>query len=180
MARYTLIIFDLDGTLVIDNNSSQLLPGVREWFAQHHRQQHIALATNQGGVGLRLWMEAERFGEPEKLPTKATVWARIDAVQAQLPGGPYPAYVCFAYQNRKKRWSPTPAEKRGLPEWTPGCRKPAPGMLRRAMTDAHITQPSDCLMVGDRDADHLAAKAAGCAFQWAWNFFGRESPSDPS
>ncbi|MBZ0294352.1 MAG: HAD hydrolase-like protein [Anaerolineae bacterium] len=178
MTPYKLIIFDLDGTLVVDRESSELLPGVLDWFTEHHAQQRIAIATNQGGVGLRYWMEVEKFGRPQKYPTEDRIWSRVDAVQAQLPGGPYPANACFAYQNRKGIWSPTPPDKRGQPEWSPDCRKPAPGMLRRAMTEAEIANPADCLMVGDRVEDQLAAQAAGCAFQWAWEFFGREKPDE--
>ena len=41
------------------------------------------------------------------------------------------------------------------------CRKPAPGLLTRAMRDAGV-EPSDAWMVGDHDTDLLAARAAGC------------------
>ncbi len=41
-------------------------------------------------------------------------------------------------------------------------RKPNPGMLRRAMADLAL-DPARSFMVGDRDADLLAAQAAGVA-----------------
>jgi len=34
----------------------------------------------------------------------------------------------------------------------------------------------DTLMVGDREEDKLAAEAAGCSFQWAWEYFGEDKP----
>lgn len=44
-----------------------------------------------------------------------------------------------------------------------GCRKPAPGMLLRAMRDFRA-EPRECVMYGDRDSDRLAAEAAGVSF----------------
>jgi D-glycero-D-manno-heptose 1,7-bisphosphate phosphatase len=41
-------------------------------------------------------------------------------------------------------------------------RKPAPGMLREALTHFRA-QPLDAVMIGDQVSDLLAAKAAGCA-----------------
>jgi len=38
--------------------------------------------------------------------------------------------------------------------------------------------PSETLMVGDRVEDKAAAEAAGCDFIWAWEFFGRDKPSE--
>jgi D-glycero-D-manno-heptose 1,7-bisphosphate phosphatase len=41
-------------------------------------------------------------------------------------------------------------------------RKPAPGMLREALTHFRV-QPIDAVMIGDQLSDLRAAKAAGCA-----------------
>lgn len=43
------------------------------------------------------------------------------------------------------------------------CRKPAPGMLLRAMRDFGAS-PADCVMYGDKDTDRQAAEAAGVRF----------------
>jgi D-glycero-D-manno-heptose 1,7-bisphosphate phosphatase len=40
------------------------------------------------------------------------------------------------------------------------CRKPAPGMVRRAMRDLEF-QPNEVVLIGDSDADMGAAAAAG-------------------
>lgn len=171
-----LIIFDVDGTLV-ERDTVNFLPGVRAYFDQHRAVGtcKFALASNQGGVGLRHWMESGGFGEPSKYPTELNARLRIDAVAKMLLGGIYIAkYICFAYQSYKTgKWSPLPD---GISpdncEWNPEYRKPAPGMLIRAMREAPAT-PDETLFVGDFEADQKAAEAAGCHFQWAHEFFGR-------
>lgn len=177
MTDCKLIIFDVDGTLC-DRDSTALYPEVTAWLAAHPEQQ-VAIATNQGGVGLRYWMESGGFGEPGKYPTEEQVWERLDAILDQFPdGGHFPSVqVCFAYQSRKGDWSPVPAGRHGVKEWSSDCRKPAPGMLLNAMRAWGVTS-GETLMVGDSADDQLAADAAGCAFAWAWEFFGREKPSE--
>ena len=53
-------------------------------------------------------------------------------------------------------------------------RKPAPGMILRAMTDHSITAPCDVVMVGDLATDEQAARRAQVAFNWADDFFAVE------
>jgi len=175
MQKAKLIIFDIDGTLT-ERDSDALLPGVAEWFEQHWNEQHNALATNQGGVGLRYWMESGGFGEPSKYPDEDTVYQRIAAIGALLH---YPApYICFAYQSAKSgKWGPVPENVHpGDTRWKPEFRKPSPGLLFQAMEEHHVA-PGETLMVGDFMSDKQAAEAAGCHFQWAWEFFGREKPT---
>jgi D-glycero-D-manno-heptose 1,7-bisphosphate phosphatase len=51
------------------------------------------------------------------------------------------------------------------------CRKPQPGMLLNIMK--HFgTAPEQTLYVGDLEVDREAARRAGVAFKWAWDFFG--------
>lgn len=175
----TLHIFDLDGTLAA-LDSTELLPGVAEWFAAHP-EAACAIATNQGGVGLRRWMEMKGFGEPEKYPTQADVDKRTLAVICAI-GRPMPTYVAYAYQAISGNWSPIPPEGQGDPRWSPEWRKPAPGMILQAMADANITDPANVIMVGDSENDQQAAEAAGVQFRWAWEFFigpARLRPSTP-
>jgi D-glycero-D-manno-heptose 1,7-bisphosphate phosphatase len=42
-----------------------------------------------------------------------------------------------------------------------GCRKPKPGLLRRAQAEYHF-DPDRTVLVGDTESDLLAAHAAGC------------------
>lgn len=74
-----LIIFDVDGTLA-ERVGDALLPGVFAWFAAHGQEYKIALATNQGGVGLRYWMETDGFGEPGKYPDEQSIWAQLGKI----------------------------------------------------------------------------------------------------
>lgn len=52
-----------------------------------------------------------------------------------------------------------------------GCRKPAPGMLLRAMRDFRA-EPAGCVMYGDKESDSKAAKVVGANFVWAGERLG--------
>lgn len=174
----SLVIFDLDGTLV-ESYTTNLLPGVKDFFrlvlqGRCPQPPSLAIATNQGGVGMRRWMEKAGFGEPEEYPTQAEVEQRLKSVVASLGDDqPLPFYVSYRYQTRQGRWSPLPEESRDDPRWQADWRKPQPGMLLQAMQDAGVI-PQQTLYVGDSAADMQAAQAAGCAFQWAKDFFNRD------
>ena len=179
LLKYDLILFDLDGTLA-DRDTGKLLPGAKDWFEQHRENFHLAIVSNQGGVGLRYWMEDGGFGEPEKYPTEYDVLARIDRVLGNLDvtAQDVAVYICYAYQSRKGLWSPVPVGCEDDDEWSEKFRKPAPGMLKKAMHQAagRYIAPEKTLMVGDRPEDQQAAQNAGCDFQWAGAFFGRGKP----
>lgn len=176
--KHKLIIFDMDGTLS-DRDTGELLEGVTEWFAKNGAKYKFALCTNQGGVGLRYWMETNGFGKPENYPTEDDVYTRIVSVIEKLFSStiPMPMYVCFAYKSQKGEWSPVPAGKESWNEWKPSFRKPSDGMLVKAMIDADILE-IDTLMVGDSPEDEQAALNATVDFKWAWDFFGREKPTE--
>ena len=170
-----LIIFDVDGTLA-DRDTSELLPGVAEWFRENGRYYQIAFATNQGGVGLRYWMEEGGFGNPKDYPDITKVYNHLESVYRALPDIDAEkalfdqTHVCFAYQSKKSgEWGPVPEQSE---KWDSFYRKPSPGMLLRAMKHADVS-PGLTLMIGDSEEDQLAAKAAGCLFERADTFFGR-------
>lgn len=167
---YELIIFDVDGTLA-EWQTGDLLPGVQEWFDHYAAEHTIALVSNQGGVGLRYWMEDGEFGEPDKYPTEEQARVTLDAINAKLPGGPYPLFVCYAYQSKKSgKWGPSPDGDD--PEWDPNRRKPAPGMIFDAIRECESTRRRT-LMVGDRSEDLIAAQNAEVDYRDADSFFGR-------
>jgi HAD superfamily hydrolase (TIGR01662 family) len=173
-----LIIFDVDGTLA-KIYTLRVLPGVKEFFDLVYRcgcEPHlkIAIATNQGGVGLRYWMEQEDFGNPDKYPSEESIEERMRGLIDALGAEPeLPVYVSYRYQNREGRWGPVPPERENAPRWDPSWRKPASGMLLQAMQDFGVS-PEQTLFVGDSEDDQNAAQAAGCHFTWANEFFSRE------
>ena len=176
MESYELYLFDIDGTLV-DQDTRAYLPGVLEWFEQN-RNRKIGLITNQGGVGLRLWMEEGGFGEPQNFPTEQQARAQIDAVNQALPGGPYPVFVCFAYQSKKSgKWAPIPEGCEDDPEWQSSNRKPAPGMLFRAIKEIG-SRRDKTRYVGNGTEDRDAAANAEVPYQDADVFFGRVMPPE--
>lgn len=176
---YDLLLFDVDGTIA-ERNGSELLPAARDFFkllglrqAQPTRQDRpaVGLVTNQGGVGLRYWMEEAGFGEPEKYPTLETVQGRLQALVAQIPVE-VKLYVSYAYQTvRTREWATVPHQFAGQPEWSRAWRKPQPGMVAQAMTDAQVADPGRVLLVGDADTDEMAAINAGVKFTYARAFW---------
>ena len=170
-----LIIFDVDGTLA-KKYTLDLLPGAREFFdlALNHgcpQALKLAIATNQGGVGMRYWMESRGFGKPEKYPTQSSIEERMRYLAEMLnPAKQLPVYVSFSYRTKGGKYAPIPQGQSENSSWRRDWRKPEPGMLIQAMQDAGAA-PADTLYVGDSPDDQRAAQAAGCHFAWAGEFF---------
>lgn len=168
---YKLYLFDLDGTLV-EPFSADILPGVQTWF-DTHTFSSAAVVTNQGGVGLRHWMEIEGFGHPEEYPTQEDVDTRIFDIQHKLNIALTRVYVCYAYQSKKTlKWGPAPVGLENDSQWTPFFRKPNPGMLLQACVDCDVMR-EDVLFVGDSDEDDSASRRLPIDFVIADEFFGR-------
>lgn len=164
------IIFDLDDTIV-ERNSSQLLPGIKEWWQTNQEFRVLGIITNQGGIGLRFWMEQNHFGTPDKYPTQESFKLRMSEVFCNL-GNEVPCYAAFRYKSKKGIWSPVPLGREHDPAWSMGWRKPSPGMLIAAMQHAGVL-PEETLYVGDQREDELTAAAAGCLYESAASFFKR-------
>jgi HAD superfamily hydrolase (TIGR01662 family) len=169
---YELIIFDVDGTLA-EIYSTRLLPGVLNWFKNRPQEVDVAIATNQGGVGLRYWMETEGFGNPSGYPTADAIEQRMRQLTKKLGLSWENVYVAYAYRQKKSgQLGPIPPQFTNSPYWRHDWRKPEAGMLKQAIRD-YGTTSAQTLMVGDSPDDQSAATAAGCAFMWAKDFFGR-------
>lgn len=166
-------MFDVDGTLCWGIGDKTLHKTAVQWL-EKNKPQRVALCTNQGGVGLRYWMEPrpdegyEGFGHDRwpNLPTESDVENRLNSLAAQIKaitGGEVNWYASFAYQSQKGNWSPTPPDKAGLKEWSNSWRKPEPGMLFYAALD-YDAELSHCVFVGDSDEDRQAADSLGIEF----------------
>lgn len=173
MNDYKLIIFDVDGTLS-EYKTRQILPNVRETLAVLPTGIKFAIASNQGGVGLRYWMETDKFGNAENYPTEWDVRAQIEKLLKEL-NLEANTYLSFAYQSKQSgKWNPMPlASETDLESWRHDWRKPEAGMLLRAMSDFGVS-PEETLFIGDWSEDEEASNAAKCAFQHADIFFGRK------
>ena len=179
MKNYRLIIFDVEGTLAV-RDAPRMMRHAEAFFIRLAAQYPgsggplIALAANQGGVGLRRWMELNGFGKPNTLPTQREAEQYIQGIANHIRRiyGPPDVYISFAFQSQKGKWAPVPPEGRGDPRWQPGWRKPASGMLVAAMTHAGVS-PGESLMVSDDISGAEAARAAGCDFVWADQLLGK-------
>lgn len=155
---------------------------------------YFAIATNQGGVGLRYWMEQGGFGDPESLPTQDDIEQRVKRVAAEIEritGRPCATYISYRYQSKSSgKWSPIPEGHEDNPEWSAAWRKPSAGMILQAMQDVGIDigewmseSPADRLryrlssdkwrvrMIGDSAEDEAAATAAHVDFTHAHEHF---------
>lgn len=150
----SLVIFDMDGTLVFNQPGSfsrfpeqqTLLPGVAERCEALKDEGYIlAVASNQGGVA----MGYLTYEQSEALVANAARLVGADFYEfcPYHPGGIIQPYIADA-----------------------PCRKPHPGMVQELLRRTG-TEPYDCLFVGDSPEDMGAALAAGVEFQWATDFF---------
>jgi D-glycero-D-manno-heptose 1,7-bisphosphate phosphatase len=139
------VILDRDGVLneeaadhgyILRPADFKWLPGALAALATMSRAGlRISIATNQSAVGRGL-MTAQDL---ERI--LATMLAQAEAAGARISG----TYFCPH-----------------APEAHCDCRKPAPGLIRRAIQDSGIAA-AQTLVVGDDVRDVVAARAAGVA-----------------
>jgi len=149
-----LIIFDLDGTLVIGppgriaNTAEEqsFLPGVLD-ACEHYRGRGdtLAIASNQGGVALGYLTLSDAHRRVEQ--AALTIGADHFRFCPFHPEGTIPEFAKDA-----------------------DCRKPKPGMLYELMGEVGASS-EDTLFVGDSPEDEEAAEAAGVSFEWRDDFF---------
>ena len=136
-----IVFLDRDGTLLkdvaylSDPREAELLPGVGEGLAELQRGGYrLVVVTNQQGIGLGY------FSAREFIAVNAAMFRLLT---------PFGVTISRIY------YCPHSAAD-GCQ-----CRKPAPGLLLRAMAEFGV-RPEGCFMVGDRDVDAIAAARAGC------------------
>lgn len=159
-ASASLVIFDLDGTLIssyMDNPDREydrweVLPGRREKLAELVRAgQRVAIATNQGGVA---------FGHIAEEEAVARVGRVLESLD--LPADT-PVEICFGHPKSPERSYREPEQVE--------CRKPSGTMLRRLVERTPGARLESSMYVGDRPEDKEAAGDAGVGFAWAEEFF---------
>jgi D-glycero-D-manno-heptose 1,7-bisphosphate phosphatase len=143
------VLLDRDGTLIRDH-PYLADPGLVELergalaALQRLRQAGylLVVATNQSGIGRGL------YGEREFAAVQARVAELLAAGGVALAG----VYHCPHH----------PTDARGALRVRCDCRKPAPGMLERAVRELGLARER-CVMVGDSLSDVGAGRAAGMA-----------------
>lgn len=175
------LFLDVDGTIV-NYKSTKLLMQVPITIARFIDIEEIILVSNQGGVGLRLYLEQEDCSKEyyKKLPQEHDVRFRIGKIQESLQertGIHVSSLVSFQFKLDNGQFT----QPDGKHEWAWSWRKPEPGMiihglewLGKLYKDRGFTY-QDCLMVGDREEDKFAAEHAGIPFIFNTEFFTEPS-----
>ena len=136
-----LVITGRDGILNVFRNDHvkapeewEPIPGALEAVARlNHAGWHVVVATNQSGIGRGMIdMTSVNTIHQQMMKLLMERGGRIDAV-----------FFCPHAANEQCE-----------------CRKPAPGMVTKAMHDFGF-RPEEVVVVGDSDADMGAAAAAG-------------------
>jgi rfaE bifunctional protein nucleotidyltransferase chain/domain len=145
-----LALFDLDGTLIrdacFDPSQAELLPdGIPALKSLQAAGFRLCIVTNQQGIGLGYFGYRDFVDGCRKL---------LRALGAE---GIAIAKIYFCPHSMGE-----PCE----------CRKPAPGLILRAMREQNVP-PERCFVVGDSRYDMDAAQAAGCRGFYV-------GPSDPA
>ncbi len=153
----SLVLVDRDGTLnrlvrggyVTRPEDLEILDGALEALRMlHDAGLKVAVVTNQSCIGRGLVT-------PEAI---ARVHARL-AEEILAHGGLVQAIYCCPH----------------APQDDCECRKPRPGLLRRALRDAG-TEPEDAVLIGDAPADMEAARNAGMRAVQVLTGYGADAP----
>ena len=142
------LFFDRDGTLnteldfISRPEELQLIPNAARAIREANEfGAKVFVITNQSGIARGLFTETDLAAIHHRLiALLAHEGARVDGI-----------YYCPHHPDYGK----TPYKKNC------SCRKPKPGMLKKAKRE-HDIQLSRSFVIGDRCIDMMAGKAAGC------------------
>ncbi|MGC8500175.1 MAG: D-glycero-alpha-D-manno-heptose-1,7-bisphosphate 7-phosphatase [Leptospirillia bacterium] len=151
-----VVLADRDGTLIRDVpylsriSEIALLPGVAEAIGRLNRAGiPVAIVTNQSGVA------RGHFSESFVPEAHARLMELLEAEGAKISG----IYYC---PHLRPEEIPRPDGRTVLSlVMDCDCRKPAPGLLLRALSD-FAGDPFQSAIIGDADRDIAAGRAAGC------------------
>jgi D-glycero-D-manno-heptose 1,7-bisphosphate phosphatase len=152
-----LYVFDLDGTLRWTARPGAMYPlHAGDWRLMPNVARTLR-AIRWGPGGARLAVASNQNGVGEGLLALETAEALArDALRAALGYVPDDLILALC----------TCRLDAGC-----DCRKPAPGLLVRALREAGV-RPDEALFVGDLESDREAARRAGVPFRTAAEFFG--------
>lgn len=163
LADKKLILLDIDGTLVLNFNSTDLKPGVAkalQILAEDPARQ-FALVTNQGGPAAR---DAPWVENPEKYPTVEDVQRRVDTIASHVSRlvDPLPVrtFINLAYQGKDGNIYIPISLDPSDPRCDPAGRKPQPGMILAAIKATGIPA-EQAIIIGDSQTDWEAGENAG-------------------
>ena len=164
--NYKLICLDVDGTPGKTRSGGDFRETADDWEFFPGRVEacqklvasgvKIITCSNQGGVCFKWSKFTEQEITAVLAQTACTIGAMASLVACSTPN------------------------KKALPEYykeNDPRRKPNGGMLKEAMELAGVSA-EETLMVGDRSEDEAAARAVGCAFMWAEDFFTQQSQTN--
>jgi len=144
------VFLDRDGVINVDQGyvstweQFEFLPGVPEALRELQDAGYLlVVVSNQSGIGRGYYNEAD----VESL--NQTIAQHLDSTVGVTVSG---FYHCPHH----------PTEAEGEFRRQCDCRKPAPGMIRQAVLD-HGIDVKTSLLVGDKDSDIEAGRAAGVA-----------------
>lgn len=162
---YKLICLDVDGTLGKPKSGGDFRKTADDWEFFPGRVEacqklvsegaKIITCSNQGGVCFQ-WSQ---FTEEEITTVLEQTACAIGAMASLVACSSTHPKALERYRFEDPR------------------RKPNGGMLKEAMELAGVSA-EETLMVGDRPEDEAAARAVGCAFMWAEDFFTQQSQTN--
>ena len=144
------VFLDRDGVINVDHgyvstwDQFEFLPGVPEALRELQDAGYLLIVvSNQSGIGRGYYSEADVASLNQAIAQhlESTVGVRLSGF-----------YHCPHH----------PTEAEGEFRRQCDCRKPAPGMIRQAVLD-HGIDVKTSLLVGDKDSDIEAGRAAGVA-----------------
>lgn len=144
------VFLDRDGVINVDHGyvstweQFEFLPGVPEALRELQDAGYLLIVvSNQSGIGRGYYSEADVASLNQAIAQhlESTVGVTLSGF-----------YHCPHH----------PTEAEGEFRRQCDCRKPAPGMIRRAVLD-HGIDVKTSLLVGDKDSDIEAGRAAGVA-----------------
>lgn len=159
--RRPALFLDRDGVINVDHGyvhkpeQVDWVPGIFELVARARAAGHaVVVVTNQAGIGRGYYSEADFHA--------FTAWMQAEFAARGAPID----RVYFCPDHPEHGIGPY---RRDTP-----MRKPGPGMLLQAADELALDLPASTL-VGDKESDIAAARAAGCGR--AWLFLHDDEPT---